>query len=114
MGVWRAASTRFADRVCARRSHAASNRVCVGQYVDLIVLLYPLDSHQALTRARQQIEYLREQLHVRAPGGVVAAGISRPVQGLRDLRAAYREAKDSLTIAQQHPAISTSRPTTAT
>ncbi|GIK29627.1 MAG: helix-turn-helix domain-containing protein [Chloroflexota bacterium] len=73
----------------------------IGQYVDLIVLLYPLDSHQALTRARQQIEYLREQLHVRAPGGVVAAGISRPVQGLRDLRAAYREAKDSLTIAQQ-------------
>src|SRR5690606_8001122 len=66
----------------------------VGQYVDLIVLLYPLESLQALPRARQQIEYLRGQLQVRSPGGVVAAGISRPVQGLMFLRDAYREAKD--------------------
>lgn len=73
----------------------------VGQYVDLIVLLYPLESLQALPRARQQIEYLRGQLQVRSPGGVVAAGISRPVQGLMFLRDAYREAKDALTIAQQ-------------
>lgn len=73
----------------------------IGQYVDLIVLLYPLDSPQALARARQQIEYLREQLQVRAPGGMVAAGISRPVQGLHALRDSYREAKDALTIAQQ-------------
>ncbi|MBK8134917.1 MAG: helix-turn-helix domain-containing protein [Chloroflexi bacterium] len=73
----------------------------VGQYVDLIVLLYPIESIQALPRARQQIEYLRSQLQVRSPGGAVTAGISRPVQGLIFLRDAYREAKDALTIAQQ-------------
>jgi len=73
----------------------------VGQYVDLIVLLYPIESLQGLPRARQQIEYLRSQLQIRSPGGAVAAGISRPVQGLVFLRDAYREAKDALTIAQQ-------------
>ncbi len=73
----------------------------LGQYVDLIVLLYPLETAQALPRARQQIEYLRQQLQVRAPGGAVTAGLSRPVQGLMTLREAYREAKDALTIAQQ-------------
>jgi purine catabolism regulator len=73
----------------------------IGQYVDLIVLLYPLDTLQALPRARQQIEYLRGQLQVRSPGGTVAAGLSRPIQGLINLRDAYREAKDALTIAHQ-------------
>lgn len=73
----------------------------IGQYVDLIVLLYPIDNLQALPRARQQIEYLRGQLQVRSPGGTVAAGISRPIQGLINLRDAYREAKDALTIAHQ-------------
>jgi purine catabolism regulator len=73
----------------------------IGQYVDLIVLLYPLDNLLALPRARQQIEYLRSQLQVRSPGGTVAAGISRPIQGLINLRDAYREAKDALTIAHQ-------------
>ena len=63
----------------------------VGQYVDLIVLLYPIESIQALPRARQQIEYLRSQLQVRSPGGAVTAGISRPVQGLIFLRDAYRD-----------------------
>jgi purine catabolism regulator len=73
----------------------------IGQYVDLIVLLYPVESLTALPRARQQIEYLRAQLQVRSPGGAVTAGISRPTQGLMYLRDAYREAKDALTIAQQ-------------
>ncbi len=73
----------------------------LGLYVDLIVLLYPLDNLAALPRARQQIEYLRQQLQVRAPGGAVTAGLSRPVQGLAILREAYREAKDALSIAQQ-------------
>lgn len=73
----------------------------IGQYVDLIVLLYPLDTPQALVRARQQIEYLRSQLQGRSNGSAVAAGISRPMQGLNNLRDAYREAKDALTIAHQ-------------
>jgi purine catabolism regulator len=73
----------------------------LGQYVDLIVLLYPLENINALPRVRQQVEYLRQQLQVRAPGGAVTAGLSRPVQGLAILREAYREAKDAITIAQQ-------------
>ena len=75
----------------------------VGQYVDVIVALYPLDEDDAsaLARTRSVIEDVREQLATRAPSGLVAAGISRPASGLSILRDAYREAKDAVGIAYE-------------
>ena len=73
----------------------------VGQYVDVIVALYPLDSNDATKRVRGFIEELRELLAGRTPTGLVASGISRPVCGLSALREAYREAKDAVSIAQE-------------
>lgn len=73
----------------------------VGQYVDVIVTLYPIDNPTQSNRVRLAIEELREQLAIRTPSGLVAAGISRPCEGLRGLREAYREAKDAVSIAQE-------------
>jgi PucR family transcriptional regulator, purine catabolism regulatory protein len=73
----------------------------VGQYVDVIVALYPLENLTQITRVRTAIEELREQLAMRTPSGLVAAGISRPAEGLRALREGYREAKDAVSIAQE-------------
>ena len=74
----------------------------VGQYVDAIVGLYPLEADSnALARARSSIEAVREQLATRFPKGLVAAGISRPAAGMSNLREAYREAKDSVVIAHE-------------
>ena len=73
----------------------------VGQYVDVIVALYPLDPDDAtaLARTRSIVDGLREQLAARTPSDLVAAGISRPATGLSSLREAYREAKDAVGIA---------------
>jgi PucR family transcriptional regulator, purine catabolism regulatory protein len=74
----------------------------VGQYVDVIVTLYPLQAvADALKHVRTMVEELREQLAVRTPSGVVSAGISRPAESLHRLRGAYREAKDSISIAAE-------------
>jgi PucR family transcriptional regulator, purine catabolism regulatory protein len=73
----------------------------VGQYVDVIVVLYPLETALQTARARGIVEEVRAQLATRTPSGLVAAGISRPSMGLSALRDAYREAKDALTIANQ-------------
>jgi PucR family transcriptional regulator, purine catabolism regulatory protein len=73
----------------------------VGQYVDVIVALYPLEENASFKRLRDQTEEIRQQLAMRTPSGLVAAGISRPVKGLSTLREAYREAKDSVSIAQE-------------
>jgi purine catabolism regulator len=73
----------------------------VGQYVDVIVALYPLDDAAQAPRVRRIIEEVRDQLAMRAPSGLVGAGISRPCQGLTVLREAYREAKDALSIANE-------------
>lgn len=74
----------------------------IGQYVDVIVALYPLDeSAQAVGRVRVIVEEVRAQLAMRTPSGRVAAGLSRPADGLASLREAYREAKDTLSIAQE-------------
>ena len=73
----------------------------VGQYVDVIVALYPVDSNGQTARVRTQIEELRAQLAMRTPSGLVTAGISRPTQGLRALREAYREAKDAVSISHE-------------
>lgn len=73
----------------------------VGQYVDVIVALYPIENATQANRVRVAIEELRQQLVTRTPSGLVAAGISRPCEGLRVLREAYREAKDAVSIAQE-------------
>ncbi|MGB7341727.1 MAG: helix-turn-helix domain-containing protein [Phototrophicaceae bacterium] len=73
----------------------------VGQYVDVIVALYPIDKVENIPRVRTAIEELRQQLAMRTPSGLVAAGISRPAIGLRVLRDSYREAKDAVGIANE-------------
>jgi PucR family transcriptional regulator, purine catabolism regulatory protein len=77
----------------ARRQIAGA----VGQYVETIVAIYPLES----PRVREKIEEVRAQLAIRTPSGLVACGISRPASGLSTLRDAYREAKDALSIANE-------------
>lgn len=72
----------------------------VGQYVDVIVALYPLeDDGTGIVRTRTMIDDVRSQLATRTPSGLVAAGISRQTLGLADLRDSYREAKDAVGIA---------------
>ncbi len=73
----------------------------VGQYVDVIVALYPLENPSHLPRLRRMVDEVRSQLAARTPSGLVAAGISRPSAGLSALREAYREAKDSVSIANE-------------
>jgi PucR family transcriptional regulator, purine catabolism regulatory protein len=73
----------------------------VGQYVDVIVALYPLESATQTLRVRQLVEDVRGQLATRSPSGLVAAGISRPASGLSALREAYREAKDAVSISNE-------------
>lgn len=73
----------------------------VGQYVDVIVGLYPVENLSKLSRVREVIEEVRGQLASRTPSGLVGAGISRPALSLTGLREAYREAKDALGIANQ-------------
>ncbi len=73
----------------------------VGQYVDVIVALYPLENAGQAPRVRRMVDEVRGQLATRTPSGLVAAGISRPASGLSRLREAYREAKDSVSIANE-------------
>ncbi len=73
----------------------------VGQYVDVMVVLYPVENEGRVDRLRELIEETRIQLSNRSPSGLVMAGVSRPVQELHSLREAYREAKDALSIAQE-------------
>lgn len=72
-----------------------------GQYVDVIVALFPLENLAQMGRVRTTIEEVREQLAMRTPSGLVAAGISRPSSGLSALREAYREAKDAVSISHE-------------
>lgn len=72
-----------------------------GQYVDVIVALYPLENAAQTPRVRRLVDEVREQLSTRTPSGLVGAGISRPADGLSGLREAYREAKDAVSIANE-------------
>lgn len=81
----------------ARRQIAGA----VGQYVDVVVALYPLESPSAIVRLRATIDDVRRQLALRSPSGLVGAGISKTASGLADLRDAYREAKDAVSIANE-------------
>ncbi len=71
----------------------------VGQYVDVIVALYPLEDVLHVGKIRNIIEDVRAQLATRTPSGLVTSGVSRPSMGLAGLRDSYREAKDSVSIA---------------
>jgi purine catabolism regulator len=73
----------------------------VGQYVDVIVALYPLENAAQAPRVRRLVDEVRAQLAMRSPSGLVAAGISRPATGLVALREAYREAKDAVSISNE-------------
>jgi len=73
----------------------------IGQYVDVIVVLYPLDATNTVSRVRSMVEEVREQLAMRTPSGLVSVGISRAASDLADLRDAYRESKDALSIAAE-------------
>jgi purine catabolism regulator len=73
----------------------------IGQYVDVIIVLYPIDPNNSLSRVRAMVEEVREQLATRTPSGLVSVGISRSATGLSALRDAYREAKDALSIASE-------------
>ncbi len=73
----------------------------VGQYVDVIVALYPLENPNKMPRIYDLVEEVRAQLASRTPTGLVGAGISRPANGLSGLREAYREAKDAVSIANE-------------
>jgi purine catabolism regulator len=73
----------------------------VGQYIDVIVALYPLDTGATPQRLRSVVEEVRTQLAMRTPSGLVSSGISRPTRGLSTLRETYREAKDALSIANE-------------
>jgi len=73
----------------------------IGQYVDVIVVLYPIDANNTVARIRGIVEEVREQLATRTPSGLVSVGISRAASGLFALRDAYREAKDALSIAAE-------------
>ncbi len=77
----------------------------VGQYVDVIVALYPLgdaaQTEKIVRRVVDLVKDVRGQLANRTPSGLVAAGVSRPAHGLTGLREAYREAKDAMGIASE-------------
>jgi purine catabolism regulator len=73
----------------------------IGQYVDVIVVLYPVDANNTVSRVRGMIEEVRGQVALRTPSGLVSVGISRSASGLSALRDAYREAKDALSIAAE-------------
>jgi len=71
----------------------------VGQYVDVIVAIYPLDSPAAAPRIRRFLDEVRVQLMGRSASGLVSVGLSRPVEKLSQLRESYREARDAVSIA---------------
>lgn len=73
----------------------------VGQYVDVIVALYPITDEASVIRLRGMVEETRRQLATRTPSGVVSAGISRPCEYLSQLRESYREAKDAISISSE-------------
>jgi PucR family transcriptional regulator, purine catabolism regulatory protein len=73
----------------------------VGQYVDVIVAIYPIENATQTVRVRRLVEEVRDQLTTRSPSGLVGAGISRPTTGLSALRESYREAKDAVSIANE-------------
>jgi purine catabolism regulator len=73
----------------------------VGQYVDVIVALYPVENPSQIPRVRTMVEEVRVQLADRTPSGLVSVGISRVAIGLSALRESYREAKDALSIAHE-------------
>ena len=73
----------------------------VGQYVDMIVALYPLNNGTRPMRVRETINDQRILLGYRVNSGQIGVGISRPCCGLTAMREAWREARDALGIANE-------------
>lgn len=73
----------------------------VGQYVDMLVALYPLNNGTRPMRVRDIIDDQRMLLADRANGVHIGVGISRPCCGLTAMREAWREARDALGIANE-------------
>jgi len=79
-----------------RRIHAP-----IGQYIDRVVLLFPLDEPQQTQRLKQVVDLLHGLLSQAAPDGEVIAGVGRPSQGLTALRSSFKEAERALTLPEQ-------------
>lgn len=73
----------------------------VGQYVDMIVALYPVRNGARPARVRDIINDQRNLLATRVNPGQIGVGISRPCCGLAAMREAWREARDALGIANE-------------
>lgn len=75
----------------------------VGLFVDVVVAMYPVAvaETKALARRRATVEELRQELAARSNSDLVSAGISRPASGLSQLREAFREAEDAVSIAHE-------------
>ncbi len=73
----------------------------VGQYVDMIVALYPVRNGARPARIRDIINDQRNLLATRVNSGQIGVGISRPCCGLAAMREAWREARDALGIANE-------------
>ena len=73
----------------------------VGQYVDMILVLYPIQELSDIPRLQQLVEEVRSNLSTRASSGIISAGISRPVDDLVNMRDAYHEAYNAIKMAQE-------------
>jgi len=72
----------------------------VGQYVDVIVALYPLENATPdPARAPTGVRTCAVNWQRAAPADLVAAGIKPSREWLSALREAYREAKDAVSIS---------------
>lgn len=73
----------------------------VGQYVDMIVALYPVNSAAGPLPLRDIINEQRSMLARRAGAARIDVGISRPGSGLAAMREAWREARDAMGMADE-------------
>jgi PucR family transcriptional regulator, purine catabolism regulatory protein len=71
----------------------------VGQVMDRVVLLFPLDEPQQTQRLKQVVDLLHAALVLAAPEGAVTAGLGRPEAGLTALRESVWQAGRALELA---------------
>ena len=82
------------DEIQSRQINGA-----VGEFVDVIVLLYPVTNAKQSERIQAIFEEIRQQLMSRIDNGTITAGVGRQTVGLNGMREAYREARDAVNIA---------------
>jgi purine catabolism regulator len=73
----------------------------VGQYVDRIVILLPIDDAQHTLRMKQNTEAIRLRLQEHIGLGAVNCGVGRSRMGLRELRDSFKEAEKALALSDQ-------------